>query len=152
MMDRFIYIRSDESDTYFEDNKPFRFKVHLHLPLTLTGFWKVGLVEFHAEVASTSKSKKRIDETLYVYTDLCEGSIRQGREQPLLRRLESNTNKGWSYMLHPILYLPVRQRQLIEFEVHIKDETGQDASFLNQPLWMLLHLKPYPFYSDYESV
>lgn len=152
MMDKYIYIRSDESNDYFVDNKPYNFKIHLLLPLTLNGFWKVGLMEFHAQVQSSIRSKRNLDETLFIYTDLCKGTIIQGREQPLLRRLENNTNKGWSYVFHDVIYLPMNKKQIIEFEVNLKDGDGNEASFLKEPLWMLLHLKPYPFFSDYESV
>ena len=56
--ERYIYVQSDESDDYFDDNKTFRFKIHLQLPLYLEGFWKVALVDFHARENKTTKASQ----------------------------------------------------------------------------------------------
>ena len=45
-----MYIKSNESDNYFSDNKASKFKLHLKTPLSFHGFWKVGLVEFHFDI------------------------------------------------------------------------------------------------------
>lgn len=151
-MDRYLYVSSDDSVQYFPDNLVYKFKVHLHLPLTLRGLWKCGLVEFHAEVQTPAKSSQKRDQAVYVFSDLCQGSILGGSEQTLLRRLESNTKTGWHYVFENAFYLPIKRKDLVEFEVVIKAEDGSFPSFLKSPLYMTLHLKPYPFYVDYESV
>lgn len=149
-MDRYVYIKSDESNNYFLDNKVFRFKVHLKTPLSFHGFWKVGLVELHANVKKTIAKPKDI-QAIYLFTNICKESIVNGEEQPLLRRLEKNSKNGWSYIFDTVLYLPVKRKELLEFEVHIKCEDGTVPSFLDSPLHMTLHFKQYPFYGDYES-
>jgi len=151
-MDRYLYVSSDDSTEYFSDNQAYKFKVHLHHPLTLRGFWKVGLVEFHAEAQAKVRPSQKKDQALYIFTDLCKGSILWGSEQPLLRRLESNSKSGWDFTFENAIYLPVTKKELVEFEVVIKTEDGTFPSFLKSPLHLTLHLKPYPFYSDYESV
>lgn len=151
-MDRYLYVQSNRSDDFYSDNEPYRFKVHLHMPLTLPGYWRVGLVELHAEQLSKSRSKSSEDKTLYIYSDVCSGSIVDGREQSLLRCVDPNTTNGWNYTFDHVFYLPVTTKQLTEFEVYIKDSKGGNASFLKEPLRMVLHFKPYPFYSDYESI
>ena len=151
-MDRYLYIKSNASEQYFSNNQVYQFKVHLHVPLSLQGMWKVGLVEFHAEINTKVRTTKKVNQTLYVYSDLCKSSILEGSEQPLLRRLESNTRTGWSYSLDNVFYLPIKKKELIEFEIIIKTEDGELASLLKSPVCLTLHLKPYPFYSDYESV
>ena len=84
-MKRYLYIRSDESTTYFSDNKVYRFKVHLSSPLSLNGNWRVhmALTEFRA--VEDSKSKLKSVEVLYIYSDICKESIEHGVEQLLLR-------------------------------------------------------------------
>ena len=67
-MERYLYIRSNESNAYFSDNKPCRFKVHLSLPLSLNGNWKVALTEFNA--MDDSKSRTKTVDALYIYSDL----------------------------------------------------------------------------------
>lgn len=149
-MDRYVYVSSDESDSYFPENEVYKFKVHLESPLFLTGFWKVGLVEFRAK---QSKSKLiKTNGPLYIFTDLCKESIVNGVQQPLLRRLEKNVKDGWSHLLDPVIYLPVKRKELLEFEVYIKNEDESLPSFLQSPLHLTLHFKRYPFYADYEAI
>ena len=94
-IDRFIYVKSDESNDYFADNSTYKFKVHLKLPMYLYGKWTVGLVQFHA--TEKGKSATKVDEGLYIYTDLCKENIVDGQERPLLRRVEKNSRGKWDY-------------------------------------------------------
>jgi hypothetical protein len=145
-MDRYVYITSDESNSYFTDNQASNFKVHLNTPLILNGFWKVGLLEFHAKHTKSIKQ-----EALYIFTDICKESILNGTEQPLLRRLEPNGRNFWNYILDPVIYLPVKRKVINEFEIDIKTANGSHPSLLMSPLHLTLHFKPYPFYLDHES-
>lgn len=140
--ERYVYVRSDESDAYFSDNRVYRFKVHLSLPLSLNGRWKVALTEFYA----FDKSKTKPKTALYIYTDLCKESIVHGVEQPLLRRLEKNTADGWDYAIDAPYYLPVKKGEVREFEIYIKAGDGTFVSDLKQPLHLTLHMKQYPFF------
>lgn len=142
-MDRYIYVRSDESDVFFSDNENFRFRIQLQYPLNLQGIWKVALVEFHA--TETSKSKMKADEALYVYCNLGKESIVQGEEHPLLRRLEKNSRAKWDYIFDTPFYVKVAKKEIRDFEIYIKGENGADATDLVTPVHLTLHLKPYPF-------
>jgi hypothetical protein len=143
-MERYLYIQSDESDAYFSDNEVYRFKVHLNMPLTLSGKWAVGLTEFNA--VEVSKSRTKSTDSLYVYTDLCKESIVHGEEQPLLRRVDKNKKNGWDYMFNVPYYLPAKKKELREFQIYIKLADGTYPSDLKSPLNLTLHLKQYPFY------
>ena len=143
-MDRYLYLRSDESDIYFEDNTTTRFRVQLKFPLFLPGLWKVGLVEFHA--TEKGKSTRKADEGLYIYTDLCRESIVNGEERPLLRRLEKTSKGKWDYNIDSPFYLPVAKSELRQVEVYIKGERDEDSAHLVKPLHLTLHLKSYPFW------
>jgi hypothetical protein len=143
-MDRYLYINSNESNTYFSDNHSYRFKVHLSLPLPLNGNWKIALLEFYA-TEDSSKPKPTTTGALYIYTDLCKESIVRGIEQPLLRRLKKNKRNSWEYMLDNPYYLPVKRKELREFEIYIKAADGSLASQLKDPLHLTLHLKQYPY-------
>ena len=81
-MDRYLYVQSDESNTFFNDNTTTRFRVQLKFPLYLPGLWKVALVEFHA--TEKAKSTQKADDGIYIYSDLCKDSILFGEERPLL--------------------------------------------------------------------
>ena len=152
-MDRFIYITSEDSGAYFPENKTYKFKVHLKLPLSFSGFWKVALVEFHGTVANKRRvAKAKSDFAIYIYTNICKGSIVCGIEKPLLRRLELNSTNGWNYILDSPFYVPLKLTELLEFEVEIKTGDGAHATFLAAPLFLTLHFKQYPFYADFESL
>lgn len=142
--DRYIYVKSDESNEYFADNRTCKFKVQLKLPLYLPGKWKVALVHFHATEKGNSVSKA--DDGLYVYSDLCRESIVYGEERPLLQRLEKSGKGRWDYSLDNPFYVPVKKQELREFEIYIKRERDQDATQLMKPVYLTLHLKQYPFF------
>ena len=142
-MDRYIYVKSDVSNIYFSENKVWRFKVHLNLPLLLPGMWKVALVEFNA----SEKSKSKANEGLYIYSDLCKESIVFGEERPLLRRLEKNQKNQWDYSLNNPFYVPVKRKEIQEFNIYIKLADDTEVSYLIEPLYLTLHFKPYPFFA-----
>jgi hypothetical protein len=143
-MDRYLYVQSDESNTYFDDNTTTRFRVQLQFPLDFPGVWKVALVEFHA--AETSKSSIKADEGLYIYADLCKESIVYGEERPLLRRLKKSSRGKWDYILDTPFYLPVSKHEVRDFEIYIKGERDEDISHLVKPVRLTLHFKHYPFW------
>ena len=142
-MERYLYIRSDESNAYFSDNKVYRFKVHLSLPLSLNGNWRVALTEFRA--VDDSRSKMKPVDDLYIYSDICKESIVHGVEQPLLRQLTKNKPQMWDYLLETPYYLPVKKKELREFQIYIKAADGTFVSELKEPVHLTLHLKQYPF-------
>ena len=153
-MDKYIYIKSDESDFYFPDNKAYKFKVHLNTPLFFDGFWKVALTEFYVEKDKKNKvSKSSKSDIICITSDIVRESIVQGSEQPVLRRLRRNSYLAWNHILDSPYYLPLKKKEFTEFEIIIKDDDNEDlASFLQTPLYMTLHFKRYPFYNSYESL
>ena len=140
--ERYIYVKSGESYNYFPDKRLYHFKVYLKLPLYLDGLWKKALVQFQA----TEKSKSKASVGLYIYSDLCGESIVKGEERPLLRRLEKNKKSKWDYNIDNPFYLPVRKKELRDFEIYIEQDDNADASDLSKPVHLTLHLKRYPFY------
>ena len=143
-MDRYLYLQSNESDIYFDDNTTARFRVQLKFPLYLPGLWKVALVEFHA--TDKAKVSKRADDGLYIYADICKDSIVNGEERPLLRRLEKSSKGKWDYLLDPPFYVPVSKTEVREVEVYIKGERDEDSTHLVKPVHLTLHFKQYPFW------
>jgi hypothetical protein len=152
IMEKFVYVQSDESNSFFPDNQAWKFKVHLDVPLTFNGFWKIGLIEFNVNVKTKKTQKSPITEALYVYSNICKESIIQGSEQPILRRLNPNTTYGWDYIFDFPIYLPVKRKELREFELYIMTNDGSLATFLDSPVNLTLHFKRYPFYTDHESL
>ena len=139
-MDRHIIVQSNESNDHFPTNTPYHFRIHLESPIFLQGHWLVALIEFHAN------SIKKKDVALYIYSNLCKETIVHGKELPLLRRIAHNSENQWSFLYKTSIYMPVKQRDIYEFEVYIKDAEGNLATFLKEPTVLTLHLKPYPFF------
>jgi hypothetical protein len=76
-MDKYLHIKSDDSDYYFSDNEVYRFKVHLNMPLTLNGKWAVALIEFNAVDVSMSRTKTT--DSIYIYKDLARKALCSAR-------------------------------------------------------------------------
>ena len=149
-MDRYLYIKSDDSNSYFTQNQPHQFKVHLTVPLYFSSIWTVGLVEFHADRTKAKKSKDQAG--ISIFSNFCKDSIVNGSEKPILRRLEMNDRNGWHYIIDSPIYVPVKRTELIEFEVSIKTDDGNFATFLDSPVHLTLHFKRYPFFMDVDSL
>ena len=143
-MEHYLYVQSDESNIFFEDNTTTKFRVQLKAPLFLQRLWKVALVEFHA--TEKAKSTIKADEGIYIYSDLCRGSIVFGEERALLRRLEKNGKSKWDYILDQPFYLDVSKKEIRDFEIYIKRSVNEDISHLMKPVHLTLHLKRYPFW------
>ena len=141
-MDRYLYVQSDESNTYFVDNTTTKFRVQLKFPLYLPGVWKVALVEFHA----SERTNLMTSECLYIYSDICKESIVYGEERSLLRRLEKSGDGKWDYILNTPFYLPVTSNELREFEVYIRGRRDEKVTQLAKPVHLTLHFKRYPFW------
>ena len=141
-MDHYVYIRSDDSDEYFKDNEPFKFKIHLKYPIVLKGTWKVGLTAFYTSVNSKVKAN---DSFLYLYCSFCKENVVRGQLQKLLRCLSMTKQNKWEHAFQNVYYVPVSVDEIFEMEFHIGDRDGNLASFLHKPVTIELHFKPYPF-------
>lgn len=95
---------------------------------------------------------KKDDDAIYVFTNICKDSILMVQKKTLLRRLQMNDKNGWSYIFDNPIYIPVRRKELIEFEVYIKAVDDLFATFLESPSYLTLHFKRYPFFTDADSV
>ncbi len=63
--------------------------------------------------------------------------------------MEKNKKSEWDYTIQTPFYLPVKKKELREFEIWIKLENGEYPTYLHNPLNLTLHLKQYPFFSEY---
>lgn len=147
MMDYIVYIRSDECNDYFKDNKPFKFKVHLKTPLILKGFWTVALVEFYCTIPAKAKNEQELN----LFCNFCKESIVGGEMKPILRRIPSTKKSQWLHAFSIPFHLPVLKQEIYEMDFYIETKNGDLASFLNQPLMITLRFRNYPFYIENES-
>lgn len=135
-MERYVYIDSTESNELFPENKVYAFKIHLNTPLVLDRHYRVALVEF---CAKTGKTKlKHAEQSLYIYSDICTGSIVQGEDRPLLRQLVKNNRNSWEFILTTPFFIPLKRYTISDFWIYIKDSHGEFATFLEDPLKLTL--------------
>lgn len=134
-----LFISSDQSLTFYPENKPFHFKVNLsesiYLPEGET--WEMGVVDFYTPTVA----KKNDTRELYILSDLCMGvNVFHNQYSGLLRRIFPTLNSWNNVFSHP-LYVPVKKTEIHDLEVHILTERGEDASFLTQRLSFTLHIR-----------
>ena len=132
-----VYLQSGESNDYFPDNKPSNFKIHLKTPLIFDGKWEIALLEFQAS-ASKTKSKHNTNQTVFIFTNICDESILNGEKQQVLRRVSSTKSNQWNICVDTPICLPLKKRELLEFTVLIKDRYDREASFLLEPVLLTL--------------
>ena len=142
-MERYIYIRNDDTSSDFVENKPCKFSVLLKKPLHLNGIWKIALVQFDAR----AKSNQSLS-SVYVYSNICKESVVFGEERALLRRIEPNDNNEWSENIPIPFYVPMRFTDVTQIEVLICDEKDQPVVDLLSPVHITLHLKHFPFVQE----
>lgn len=133
-----LYIRSDESNVYFPENKPWHFKVHLKSPLMFKQKWLISLLEFDA----TATKSRTTNQTLLLYSNICSESVIDGEKKPILRRISMTKLGKWSYIFNIPIYLSVTKNEIYEFEIYIRDLKGNDATFLQDPVLITLQFKP----------
>ena len=134
-----MVLSSDDGQAFFPNNTSHNFFVKLNRTLQFDGYWVVALTEIN-----TSERKDRKEE-LFVYSDICQDSFVGSSEQSLLRRIfyEDVNNKNIIYV-NPY-YVPVKLRDFQHIHIYIKDENGNDVSFLKKKVTITLHLKKFPF-------
>ncbi len=136
--DHIIFICSDQSITYYPENKPFHFKVNLTDSIYLEGEkWEMAMMDFYTPALMNKKGQRE----LYIFCDLCMGVNVFHHQFSLLRRIFPTTSNNWNNIFSNPLYLPVKKSDIQDIEINILSESGEEASFLNQRLSFTLHIR-----------
>ena len=138
-----MIINSDQCQSLFPSNKAYHFRTHLKAPLSLQGTWKVALTEIYITESSPLPYKK-----LYLYSNICGNSIVDGEYHSLLRRLINDHVGYWAEIYELPNYVPVKRSEITDIEFYIKDEAGNYASLLTNPVSITLHFRSFPFYHE----
>lgn len=126
-MDHIVFIRSNQSNSYYPSNKPFHFKVYLNVPLYLEGQWEVSILDFYSEEKISSAKKNR--HQLFLFCDACMGVNVFHNQYSLLRRIFPTSHNNWNYAFSHPIYVPVKKTEICEIEIHIFDEKGEEVVF-----------------------
>lgn len=132
-----IVVSSEDGKDLFSNNKPFDFRVKLNQRIQLDDYWVVAVTEF----STTERNDLGKKPELFIFSDICQNSFIGNNEQPLLRRIYFDSIKQNNIIYDTPYYIPVRQGGIQHIHFYIKDDKGQDASFLKQKVTITLHLK-----------
>ena len=128
-------INSNGSTKFFPSNRPYHFRSQLNTPLCLDGCWKMALVDI-----SYRGDIHPLNSILYIFSNICSGSIIDGVHTNLLRKLDIVKGVQQAYQ-----YVDVNKSEMIDIEFFIRDEHQENATFLIQPIIITVHFKKYPF-------
>lgn len=137
MREHIVFIRSDQSNAYYPGNTPYHFKVYLNTPLLLEGQWDVALLDFYSKEKISAVKKRE----LYLFCDVCTGVNVFHNQYSLLRRIFPTPQNNWNYIFSSPIFVPVKKTEIREIEIHIYNESGQEASSLKENLSCTLQFR-----------
>ena len=137
--DYILFVRSDQYSSFYPENRPFHFKVHLHEPLYLEGKWEIAILDFYSDERISSVKKNRHE--LYIFCDVCTNVSLFRNQYSLLRRIFPTNSNNWNNIFSLPIYLPVKKTEIRDIEIHIFDENGVEALFLSNPLSCTLRIR-----------
>jgi hypothetical protein len=146
---RMVLRSSDDRELF--GNTAHDFKVQLDKQTLLNEHLVVALTEINLGYIGTSK----IIKDLYVYSNVCKDTIVGKSETSLLRthinkdstnqiKIQQKSTLITNLIFDTAYYVPVHTGELDQIYVYIKDEHGQECSFLNRQACVVLHFKRFP--------
>lgn len=140
----FVDSDSDVSKSYFPNNSPINFKVHLKEPLQLDHIWKVALTDIRLK----DSNKIVYTDDLYVLCDLVGESIVNGiKQESFLRKVQCVRKGNWTHVYDSPHYMNINKTQIFDIEFYILDNDFKPPSFLKKPVSLTVHFRQYPFFA-----
>lgn len=136
-----MVLRSCDSVDMYGDNKPYDFIVHLSSPLSLSGYWTISLAEFSL-IGHNSRLASQPE--LFLCSNVCDDNIVGGIKMPLLRRIYFE--KPGNIIYHVPYEVRVKQGQLQDIHLYLRNEKNEPASFIRGQVCVTLLLKRLPFH------
>ena len=130
--DFFIFLSSEDSLSYHQDNAPFNFIVELKERVQLIGEWEVGICDFFCS--------ETIPEKCYIFSDIVDYSYVRNSLEPLLRSLMPS-NASSTFIFPKIFYFPIKINSLSRIRIYIKDNQLKLLSTLTGTVSVTLHFR-----------
>ena len=131
-MSIFVIASSDKNKNYFPNNVPHHFKTSFKHSLLMEGTWKVALTEIDFDEKITAS-------ILYVECSVCEGTIVDGINTNVLRKVNTDMRRSFSNSFNWLYYIHVIKPEIRDIEITLKDSNGSLATFLTKPVTITLH-------------
>lgn len=123
----YIYLSSQDSRRYFPTNRASNFTVQLPEVINLEGNWEIGLVEVYFHLADDI-TRPHLE--LEIISNVCQDSIKGGEKLAILRNIFPTKRKAQFITFPYVFYLPLRQHELNQISIYIRDLGGEEAIFL----------------------
>ena len=137
MEDLFITINNANSEKYFTNNTPYNFQVCLDNQLDLDDNYECALVDF---TCKTGKIDSRFQHIFIYFNMVEEQPVGSGRDSLIRHTIVQGSKLQMEKFKLPY-YMSVKQLKTNILEVYIKDEDGEEASFLKQTTTCTFHFR-----------
>ena len=127
----YLFLSSDDSKIYHPDNVGHTFTIELPERVNLDGYWVIALCDICSEDI--------INETVYLYSDMCDYTYVKNSLEPILRMIFPSNNHEQYFPER--YYVPVRQKNLGRIKVYIRDRSMNIPNSLEKRIELTLHLK-----------
>jgi hypothetical protein len=132
MNEHFIFLSSQDSKDYFEDNTPYKFTVHLTETLDLTqGTWYCALKEVSLKLTTPVN--------MYIYCNIVEDTHVLGRKKPILQFIPRQ-QKTIVQSYDSSIAFRVKQPCMQTITIYIEKRNGAKPPFTRDMSHCTLHL------------
>lgn len=140
----FLYLSSDDSETYYPNNIPNDFRIKILNPMVFRSMRLCGLVSFQYVDSFSSEQSQSSHKNIYVCTSMCQHSFVNDSSLPVLTRFKIDITNDLKVKEVPInnpIYVPIVEYFTDDIHIYIKGDNDTDISFLKGPIKLTLHLK-----------
>jgi hypothetical protein len=136
-MDNFyVYLSSDDSITFFPNNKPNNFTLNLGRSINLEGKWVCALKEVNCYI------NEKLPKILYILCDCCDQSYARNTYMSILRTVAIDVSEGlFIEEFSDAFYKPLSTSNISTVTISIRGEDGADADFNSKVFKCILHFK-----------
>ena len=125
------------SEYYFSDNSANNFRICLEQKLNFYDQYECALVDFSCTTEYFDTTTKEIS----IHSNLCEQQLVGDTQDYLIRCTVVNRGRYQMEKFNHPYYMDVRPIKTNCLYVHIKDENGKSASFLNNVTTCTFHFR-----------
>lgn len=135
----YIYISSEQSDNYFQDNTSvaFRIKLPRRLRLSPRGQWSIAVLDIDLPRLSDDYKSNY----LFIHCNSCEPSVYNSSLSPILNRLYFyQFSKGKPVTFDTPRYVPLTIDSMDTIDIYLTDSDGNSPSFKPGHVACTLHI------------
>jgi hypothetical protein len=136
----YLYVSSDQSDSFYHGNSPtaFRIKLPRRIDLNPSKKWTIAILDIELPQLLDSYKPRYIT----VNTNVCQPSFSNSSQAPILQRLYYNQlKKKGACIFDHLRYIPVTADSLDSLSIYLTDDQGGEPSFKSGHSYCTLHIE-----------